>query len=98
MNKLTRKTVVFAMAALIVNFLILCMAGLGYCEPSTPLAKPSDLDAQISRFLKDERHSWTGWNVPYEDGKILYNLIIKGQFRNILEVGTSTGHSTIWLA
>ena len=37
-------------------------------------------------------------NVPYQDGKILYSLVLKGHFKNILEIGTSTGHSTIWLA
>jgi predicted O-methyltransferase YrrM len=37
-------------------------------------------------------------NVPYQDGKTLYSLVLKGRFQNILEIGTSTGHSTIWLA
>jgi predicted O-methyltransferase YrrM len=56
------------------------------------------LDAQVSKFLDDARGSWSDWNVPHEDGKILYDLIVKGSFRSILEIGTSTGHSTIWLA
>ncbi len=56
------------------------------------------LDARVSRFLRDARSSWSDWNVPYEDGKILHDLVVKGKFRNILEIGTSTGHSTIWLA
>jgi len=60
--------------------------------------KTSALDKQASRFLNDNRHSWTGWNVPYEDGKILYDLVVKNRFKDILEIGTSTGHSTIWLA
>jgi len=58
----------------------------------------ADLDARVSRFLNEARGSWTGWNVPYEDGQILYGLVLKGNCRNILEIGTSTGHSTIWLA
>jgi caffeoyl-CoA O-methyltransferase len=61
-------------------------------------SKASELDTQASRFLEEARGSWSDWNVPYEDGKILYNLVVKGNFRNILEIGTSTGHSTIWLA
>jgi len=36
--------------------------------------------------------------VPYEDGKVLYNLIIKGGYKSALEIGTSTGHSAIWIA
>jgi caffeoyl-CoA O-methyltransferase len=56
------------------------------------------LDAQVSGFLNSSRNSWTDLNVPYKDGEILYDLVIKGNFKNILEIGTSTGHSTIWLA
>jgi caffeoyl-CoA O-methyltransferase len=56
------------------------------------------LDLRISRFLNDSRNTWSAWNVPYEDGKILYDLVLKGNYKNIMEIGTSTGHSTIWLA
>jgi caffeoyl-CoA O-methyltransferase len=98
MNVFSRKSIVSGIVTIIVSLLSLSMAGFVYCEQSAPSAKSPDLDAQVSRFLKDARHSWTGWNVPYEDGKILHDLIMKGQFRNILEIGTSTGHSTIWLA
>jgi caffeoyl-CoA O-methyltransferase len=37
-------------------------------------------------------------NVPYQDGKALYDLIIKGNYKRALEIGTSTGHSAIWIA
>jgi predicted O-methyltransferase YrrM len=37
-------------------------------------------------------------NVPESDGKILYNLVIKNQYKKALEIGTSTGHSAIWIA
>jgi predicted O-methyltransferase YrrM len=37
-------------------------------------------------------------NVPYEDGQVLFDLIIKNDYKSALEIGTSTGHSTIWLA
>ncbi len=38
------------------------------------------------------------WNIPKETGKLL-NLIIKAAgYKNILEIGTSNGYSTIWLA
>ncbi len=76
-------------------------------SPSLPQDKParaqqapggSGLDARVSRFLNDARGSWADLNVPYLDGKILHDLVVKGRFRKILEIGTSTGHSTIWLA
>jgi predicted O-methyltransferase YrrM len=52
----------------------------------------------VSRFLRDARGSWADLNVPYEDGKRIHDLVVKGAFTRILEIGTSTGHSTIWLA
>ena len=58
----------------------------------------SALDSQVSRFLEEARNTWSDLNVPYVDGKTLYSLVLKGRFKNILEIGTSTGHSTIWLA
>jgi len=37
-------------------------------------------------------------NVPASDGKILYDIIIKNDYKQALEIGTSTGHSGIWIA
>jgi predicted O-methyltransferase YrrM len=37
-------------------------------------------------------------NVPESDGKVLYDLVIKNNYKKALEIGTSTGHSTIWIA
>jgi caffeoyl-CoA O-methyltransferase len=98
MKTLCYKTSMFCVVITILILLSLGMVRLAHSKQSALLAKSSDLDAQVSRFLRENRNSWTGWNVPYEDGKILYDLVIKGNFKNILEIGTSTGHSTIWLA
>ena len=35
---------------------------------------------------------------PGEDGPVLYDLIIKNTYTRALELGTSTGHSSIWFA
>jgi caffeoyl-CoA O-methyltransferase len=37
-------------------------------------------------------------NIPIADGKLLYDLIIKGNYKSALEIGTSTGHSGIYIA
>jgi predicted O-methyltransferase YrrM len=37
-------------------------------------------------------------NVSANDGKILYDLVIKNGSKRALEIGTSTGHSGIWIA
>jgi caffeoyl-CoA O-methyltransferase len=60
-------------------------------------AKP-DLDRQVGAFLDARRDRWDYLNVPYQDGKVLHDLVIRLGAKRILEIGTSTGHSTIWLA
>jgi len=57
-----------------------------------------ELDTRVEAFLKKNKSTWHNLNVPYEDGKILYDLIIKNKYTSALEIGTSTGHSTIWIA
>ncbi len=59
---------------------------------------PEEIDKQVSKFLKESSASWKNWNVPYEDGKVLFDLIVKNKYTSALEIGTSTGHSTVWLA
>lgn len=56
------------------------------------------LDAEVKYFLNEKRGHWHDSNVPYGDGKFLYNLIIKNNYTRALEIGTSTGHSSIWIA
>jgi caffeoyl-CoA O-methyltransferase len=57
-----------------------------------------DLDQRVQKFLDENRGKWNDLNVPYEDGKVLYDLIIKNKYTSALEIGTSTGHSSIWIA
>ena len=56
------------------------------------------LDAQVRAFLDRHRGSWRDLNVPEADGRLLYDLILKHRFTRALEIGTSTGHSGIWIA
>ena len=86
------------------KILIACL-GISILSAGTIMAvyaqKPGSsevLDAKVERFLSENRGTWHDWNVPYEDGKVLYNLIIKNHYRSALEIGTSTGHSAIWMA
>ena len=58
----------------------------------------STLDEKAKSYLEKERDNWSDWNVPYSDGQILYDLIIKNNYTKALEIGTSTGHSGIWMA
>ena len=56
------------------------------------------IDAKVKRFLDSRSEQWYDMNVPVADGKLLYDLIIKGNYKSALEIGTSTGHSGIWIA
>jgi caffeoyl-CoA O-methyltransferase len=56
------------------------------------------LDEKVRKFLLDHSGQWHDMNVPSSDGKLLYDLIIKGNYKNALEIGTSTGYSGIYLA
>ena len=58
----------------------------------------AELDRRVQGFLDAERGKWDYLNVPYQDGRILRDLVLKGGHMAILEIGTSTGHSTVWLA
>ncbi len=61
-------------------------------------ATSKDLDTKVEKFLNDNRRNWHDLNVPCKDGQALFNLIVKNNYRRALEIGTSTGHSTIWMA
>ena len=65
---------------------------------TTETAGNQNLDDRVRNFLDSNRHSWRDMNVSEADGKVLYDLIIKHKYKKALEIGTSTGHSGIWIA
>jgi len=58
----------------------------------------AELDEKVENFLTEHRNEWHDLNVPFIDGQTLHDLIVKHKYKSALEIGTSTGHSTIWLA
>lgn len=56
------------------------------------------IDDQVKKFLNDNSRQWHDMNVPAVDGQLLYDIIVKNNYKNVLEIGTSTGHSGIWIA
>ncbi len=61
------------------------------------LRENPELDQRVEKFLAEHRR-WYDMNVPTQDGQLLYDLIIKGNYKSALEIGTSTGHSGIYIA
>ena len=58
----------------------------------------TDLDKKVKSFLEANAKSWRDLNVPLSDGKILFDIIVKNNYKTAVEIGTSTGHSAIWIA
>jgi predicted O-methyltransferase YrrM len=69
---------------------------------TSPLSAENDktqgLDDKVRNFLDSHRYSWRDMNISEEDGELLYDIIIKNNYQEALEIGTSTGHSAIWIA
>jgi predicted O-methyltransferase YrrM len=56
------------------------------------------LDEKVKMFLEKNKGQWHAWNIPYSDGKVLYELVLKKRYMRAVEIGTSTGLSAIWIA
>jgi caffeoyl-CoA O-methyltransferase len=81
---------------LLVATLAVVVAGAG--PLAVPQDKPDPIDATVKRFLEQHRNSWRDMNVPDADGQALYDLVVKHDCKRALEIGTSTGHSGIYIA
>ncbi|WP_372651207.1 O-methyltransferase, partial [Draconibacterium sp.] len=58
----------------------------------------NSLDKKVKVFLEKNASEWRDMNVPLTDGKILYDIIVENGYTSAVEIGTSTGHSAIWIA
>ncbi len=89
------------MKSLKLFFLIACVFIGGVTNPGQLMAqnnKNPSLDEKVKKFLADHSGQWRDLNISAADGQLLYDLIIKGNYKSALEIGTSTGHSGIWIA
>lgn len=68
------------------------------CTVAQDVTANMELDKKVETFLKSKKNSWHDLNVPASDGELLYDIILKNGYTKGLEIGTSTGHSTIWIA
>lgn len=58
----------------------------------------TSLDKKVKTFLEEHANNWRDMNVPLSDGKVLYDIVVKNGYKDAVEIGTSTGHSAIWIA
>ncbi len=68
--------------------------------PTPLIAQEQDaaLDRQVREFLNSQQRGWRDMNVPAVDGQKLYDIIVEHGYTRAVEIGTSTGHSGIWIA
>jgi len=85
------------MIGLIFCLLITAAIIPGYLKAQELKENPA-LDEKVKKFLSDHSGQWHDMNVPTSDAQLLYDLIIKGNYKSALEIGTSTGHSGIYIA
>jgi predicted O-methyltransferase YrrM len=62
---------------------------------STPLAN-SDFEKRVLQEIA--RHAQDHLNVPQTDGRMLRLLTEAAGAKNVVEIGTSTGYSSLWLS
>ncbi len=62
--------------------------------------RPHDIvaDTRVKAYLDSHQGEWHDMNVPTVDGQTLHDIIVKHKYTRALEIGTSTGHSGIWIA
>jgi|WetSurSiteA1Bulk_404760.scaffolds.fasta_scaffold64282_2 caffeoyl-CoA O-methyltransferase len=77
--------------------LLFFLAAAGAAQTAAGQAGP-DLDRKVRAFLDAHAGDWQDMNVSEADGRILYDLIVRNKYTRALEIGTSTGHSGIWIA
>jgi caffeoyl-CoA O-methyltransferase len=76
---------------------LLAAALLASAVPA-PCEEVSGRDAVVRKFLEEHKDQWREENVTAADGKFLRDLIVGRKYTRALEIGTSTGHSGIWIA
>jgi caffeoyl-CoA O-methyltransferase len=83
----------------LIAVVLFCFWALGsLIATSTAPQENPELDVRVKKFLDKHSQQWRDMNIPPVDGQLLYDLILKNNYRQALEIGTSTGHSGVWMA
>lgn len=90
------KTTAFFKRILILIIPVMIMTGI--CVQAQDGPNQTELDQKVKDFLDSKKDLWRDMNVPASDGQLLYDIILKNGYTKGLEIGTSTGHSSIWIA
>jgi predicted O-methyltransferase YrrM len=83
---------------IVLGFLCITFSTVNTFAQEAEAKNSSKLDKQVIAFLNSRENTWHDMNVPSTDGQLLYDIIIKNKYKHAVEIGTSTGHSSIWIA
>ncbi len=84
---------------LVAGRLLLSLVALAVVSTPAPAQDAAAAkDARVKAFLQTREGTWRDMNVPPRDGQFLHDLIVENGYTRALEIGTSTGHSSIWIA
>jgi len=89
---------IFAVQLISILFLTYTLVLIMPLSSAVIKQEAQDLDAKVEKFLSSHDWGWGDMNVPAVDGQTLHDIILKNKYTRALEIGTSTGHSTIWIA
>ena len=79
--------------------LLLAILLTGNCsQGQNPAKEDTELDQKVKAFLDSKKGQWRELNIPTSDGQLIYDIIVKNGYTRGLDIGTSTGHSAIWMA
>src|SRR5918994_5023981 len=86
------------MRTLIFTALMVSLPAAGSFDWAHAQNNGAELDKNVRAFLERHRGTWRDLNVPEIDGRVLHDLVLKHKYTRALEIGTSTGHSGVWIA
>jgi predicted O-methyltransferase YrrM len=82
----------------LLRFPLVCLLFLITLCHAQPNKGNTDIDDKVHNFLLLHSDKWTDINIPASDGQQLFDIIVKNNYKKAVEIGTSTGHSAIWIA
>jgi caffeoyl-CoA O-methyltransferase len=60
--------------------------------------KNKNIDESVKTFLEKRKGTRSSISAPEQDVKMLYDIIIKNNYKSALEIGTNVGYSGVWMA
>jgi hypothetical protein len=77
---LNRTFLTFFLVAVILSPILTVHSGI--CKE---IRNNKTFDERVEKFLETRKGTWHDWNIPYSDGKVLYDLVLKNNYKKAKE-------------